>query len=161
MFACVMWFTSQEAQAFYNPSTGRWLSRDPIEERGGLNLHGFVGNDPIARFDQDGRQFAGEPLGLGMACICWAKIKCELGSSLTWISGTIGPITWGSNYGVYDCKVVSLKGCCGGSGLAIGSNYATERRRSPWVSIRGITTGGNLPPDYSYSICGDWGPSYF
>ncbi len=23
-------------QCYYNPSTGRWLSRDPIEERGGL-----------------------------------------------------------------------------------------------------------------------------
>lgn len=27
----------REAQAFYNPSTGRSLSRDPIEERGGMN----------------------------------------------------------------------------------------------------------------------------
>jgi hypothetical protein len=26
------------AQAFYNPDTGRWLSRDPIEERGGRKL---------------------------------------------------------------------------------------------------------------------------
>ena len=41
----------QNAQAFYNPSTGRWLSRDPIEERGGLNLFGFVGNDAIGRHD--------------------------------------------------------------------------------------------------------------
>lgn len=29
------------AQAFFNPSTGRWLSRDPIEERGGANLTGL------------------------------------------------------------------------------------------------------------------------
>lgn len=34
------------AEAFYNPSAGRWLSRDPIQEQGGLNLHGFVSNDP-------------------------------------------------------------------------------------------------------------------
>ena len=31
---------------YYNPSTGRWLSRDPIEEQGGVNLYGFVGNNP-------------------------------------------------------------------------------------------------------------------
>jgi RHS repeat-associated protein len=36
---------------FYNPSTGRWLSRDPIEERGGLNVYGFVGGDAIDFFD--------------------------------------------------------------------------------------------------------------
>jgi len=41
----------REAQAFYNPSTGRWLSRDPIGERGGLNLYGMVQNNPIDRVD--------------------------------------------------------------------------------------------------------------
>lgn len=30
IFACVMLMTAHEAQAFYNPSAGRWLSRDPI-----------------------------------------------------------------------------------------------------------------------------------
>jgi RHS repeat-associated protein len=33
---------------YYSPVTGRWLSRDPIEEQGGENLYGFVGNAPIA-----------------------------------------------------------------------------------------------------------------
>ena len=27
---------------YYNASTGRWISRDPIDEQGGLNLYGFV-----------------------------------------------------------------------------------------------------------------------
>ncbi len=36
---------------FYSPSQGRWLSRDPIEETGGVNLYGFVGNDPINQQD--------------------------------------------------------------------------------------------------------------
>jgi len=35
----------------YNPLDGRFISRDPIEERGGLNLYGFVGNDPVNRWD--------------------------------------------------------------------------------------------------------------
>ena len=35
----------REAQAFYNPSTGRWLSRDPIAEEGGGNLYALVGNN--------------------------------------------------------------------------------------------------------------------
>ncbi len=33
------------------PSLGRWLSRDPIGERGGLNLYGFVQNNPGNNFD--------------------------------------------------------------------------------------------------------------
>jgi RHS repeat-associated protein len=36
---------------YYDPMTGRWPNRDPIAERGGINLFGFVGNDGISRFD--------------------------------------------------------------------------------------------------------------
>lgn len=36
---------------YYDAETGRWLSRDPIGERGGLNLYGMVGNDPINFWD--------------------------------------------------------------------------------------------------------------
>ena len=39
----------------YLPPIGLWLSRDPIWERGGLNLFGFVVNDPINDVDPDGR----------------------------------------------------------------------------------------------------------
>jgi len=35
----------------YNSSSGKWLSRDPIAEDGGLNLYGIVGNDSVARWD--------------------------------------------------------------------------------------------------------------
>lgn len=32
---------------YYNPQTGGWISRDPSEEAGGLNLYGFVNNDGV------------------------------------------------------------------------------------------------------------------
>ena len=38
----------------YSPALGRWLSRDPIEERGGLNLYAFVGNVPTSFVDNQG-----------------------------------------------------------------------------------------------------------
>ena len=31
---------------YYNPSTGRWLSRDPIEEQGGVNIYGIAAQPP-------------------------------------------------------------------------------------------------------------------
>lgn len=53
---------------YYNPSTGRWLSPDPLGEAGGVNLYGFVGNDPVNFYDKDGQKiepmFIG-PIGLG------------------------------------------------------------------------------------------------
>ncbi|MGI6345997.1 MAG: RHS repeat-associated core domain-containing protein [Limisphaerales bacterium] len=41
---------------YYSPALGRWLSRDPIEEKGGLNLYGFVNNDPVNKWDKLGLQ---------------------------------------------------------------------------------------------------------
>ena len=40
---------------YYDPQTGRWPSRDPIEEEGGINLYGFVGNDGVNRWDYLGQ----------------------------------------------------------------------------------------------------------
>ena len=36
---------------WYDPLTGRWPSRDPIEERGGINLYTFVRNGGVNEFD--------------------------------------------------------------------------------------------------------------
>ena len=40
----------------YRPLNGGWLSRDPIEEKGGLNLYAFVGNRPIQNVDINGER---------------------------------------------------------------------------------------------------------
>jgi len=39
---------------FYSPPLMRWLNRDPIGERGGMNLYGFCGNSSICRYDKYG-----------------------------------------------------------------------------------------------------------
>ena len=36
---------------FYMAALCRWLTRDPIEEEGGVNLYGFCGNDGVGSFD--------------------------------------------------------------------------------------------------------------
>jgi hypothetical protein len=41
----------QVGQCFYNPSSGKWLSRDPVEEKGGQNIYVFAENNPIAHSD--------------------------------------------------------------------------------------------------------------
>jgi RHS repeat-associated protein len=40
----------------YDADLGRWPNRDPLGERGGLNLYDYVGNNPINRFDRFGLQ---------------------------------------------------------------------------------------------------------
>ena len=46
---------------FYDAGLGRWLNRDPIEERGGVNLYGFSFNNPISMHDL---------LGMSPSCDC-------------------------------------------------------------------------------------------
>ena len=46
----------------YDARLGRWLSRDPIGEGGGLNLYGYIGQNPTREIDQ---------LGLSPASDAW------------------------------------------------------------------------------------------
>jgi len=50
---------------YYDPVTGRWPSRDPIEESGGINLYGFVGNNGIDKFDLLGQEAIKNPGKIG------------------------------------------------------------------------------------------------
>ena len=43
--------------AFLSVFTSRWISRDPIAEKGGLNLYAYCANDPINEFDPLGSSF--------------------------------------------------------------------------------------------------------
>ncbi len=73
-------FQDRETEAYYygyryyDSGNGRWLSRDPIGEEGGLNLYGFVGNDPVNQWDYLGL-LGPEPGGIdgGFAVVGWEK----------------------------------------------------------------------------------------
>ena len=45
------------ARAFYNPQTGHWLNRDPMEEQGGLNLYACSANDSVNHWDLLGMSY--------------------------------------------------------------------------------------------------------
>ncbi len=44
---------------YYSPRTGRWLSRDPLDIAGGLNLYSSFSNDPILNVDTLGEAVVG------------------------------------------------------------------------------------------------------
>jgi RHS repeat-associated protein len=80
---------------WYDPVTGRWPSRDPIEEEGGINLYGFAWNNGINAIDYLGLTTDGniggnehrdvkdiqseiDKLRKEQACECDRKKKIEL-----------------------------------------------------------------------------------
>ena len=56
----------------YDPDTARWLSRDPIGEAGGMNIYGYVGDNPVNWIDL---------LGLAAATIDCSGYKAYFGST--------------------------------------------------------------------------------
>jgi RHS repeat-associated protein len=48
---------------YYDPLLQRWISRDPIEEKGGINLHTFSKNEPLSHLDPFGHDNPGCDIG--------------------------------------------------------------------------------------------------
>ncbi|UDQ98392.1 RHS repeat-associated core domain-containing protein [Lentisphaerota bacterium WC36G] len=86
---------------YYNPTTGKWLSRDPIQEKGGENIYGFVNNQPISNTDNLGQAFVAMPL-LGMLA--------TLASEAMFLA--IGISAGGLADGCTDCKKSKCQQCC-------------------------------------------------
>jgi RHS repeat-associated protein len=82
---------------FYNQATGRWLSRDPIVEKGGINLMAFVQNNPVNRH---------EYLGLaatGCEEICKMALKND---SIAWFLSGGGIVCYSGK--ASRCKTASV-----------------------------------------------------
>jgi hypothetical protein len=80
---------------YYDPVTGRWPSKDPIEEEGGVNLYGFVWNDGVNLIDM---------LGLKARVIC-NRCKNNQAGKMTCITVQNGKLKDGpfsSNEGTND-----------------------------------------------------------
>ena len=77
---------------YYDSANGRWLGRDPAEEKGGVNLFGFVGNNAIENVDI---------LGLS-----WKKVNCvdfSIDFSASAYAGVGGSVGIGGSYEMCEC----------------------------------------------------------
>ncbi len=144
--ACVIWLMAHEAQAFYNPSTGRWLSRDPIEEGGGNILYGFANNNPVHFFDKFGLITEREK-----CCACFVAFwidkreggpaKALLGENINWLSGSADARERILN----DFLLIGQRG--GKLGLAMFARSACGNK----LNIEAITDADNHGYDVNWS----------
>jgi len=98
---------------FYSPHMGRWLTRDPLGELGGLNLYGFAENNPVNRID---------PFGLS-------------GSWTGSLPGYFPVVQQTAEY--YWAEAAS-----GGSVLMFGTAVVTVATLPAWVSVTAAITAG-------------------
>lgn len=61
----ILLLATHSALAYYSPGAGRWLNRDPIQEKGGNNVYVFCNNSPPSNFDV---------LGLNVCGVNWLRL---------------------------------------------------------------------------------------
>ena len=92
---------------YYDPNTGRWLNRDPISYKGGLNVYAYVNGNPVNSVDPSGHN----PI----------SVKAQIVAALA--QGNVGYAVW--------ILRTAIAGGATGMGTALSDKFAN----SMWVRI--------------------------
>ena len=109
----------------YDPSTGRFLNRDPIGYDGGMNLYGYAGDDPV---DGD------DPMGT------------ETFSQWYW-GGMGGFSQWLDNSFLFDGATAALGQAAGDYDSGCGSGLLVAAADANWLLRAGAVAGGAVELD--------------
>lgn len=125
---------------YYAPEWGRWVSRDPIAESGGINLYGMVGNDAMNLWDYLG--FAPDT-EYGSLEMLVKDVRSEIVGKSDWADREYGTTVWilvpkGS---------WSLSSGFGSSAAVADWKYAYGPIKKGTVIDRGRLTGGGASVD--------------
>lgn len=137
---------------YYDPVTGRWLRRDPIEEVGGLNLYGVVGNDPVNKWDYLGfTVITYEPelvFGDKLTEQNFKLTSAEVSGTLMVASASIIPSDSGLSANAYasiggldSLTLSSFFVSCDRQGNISHSQYSRSDPESGFASERGVGVG--------------------
>jgi RHS repeat-associated protein len=105
---------------YYNASTGRWISRDPLDEKSEPNLYGFVRQDAVSKVDVDGRE-------IGQVCSTCGQYYVGthvcLGPPVPLGTNEVGFEMCRRNVFEDDWKDRAANNCCGGLHMFVRQKY--------------------------------------
>jgi RHS repeat-associated protein len=121
---------------YYSPTPGRWPNRDPIEERSGINLYGFVHNNPVNVVDADGRVAVILKIGIGAgivvcidAALCAGRVSGQLWEAYHEVRNKTG-----RNPGQAGTPEDALKHCVASCNLAKSPRWCLSASIALWVT---------------------------
>ena len=131
---------------YYKPSTGTWLSRDPIQERGGANLYDFLDDEPIFAVD-----------GLGLSSLSLNLLLTYLGfQNQSGLSGSVMQDVINSSavqdFGQSMLSSAEAAWSCGGHGHFVKSNGMANNFNPSITANSGMSEWQAL----DYVLSGNW-----
>ena len=130
---------------FCDPTTGRWLTRDPISYKGGINLYGYLKNSSINGVDPSGLD--GEVLAIGV--IALAVILGVVNGIVNWSENGQNPKAFWCGFlgGAVGTLASFIPGCVGAGVGAFLTQFITIACTNNWscwgrAALRGLVSAG-------------------
>ena len=94
---------------FYNPQTGKWLSKDPLEEAGGINLYAFNTNDSVNEIDYLGlrKKHKRSKKGTGHHIIPWSLFNGKVNNAVYEFFNSEFARIWHKSYAEHNAKALN------------------------------------------------------
>ena len=92
---------------FYNPQTGKWLSKDPLQEAGGTNLYAFSTNDGVNAFDYLGlKKKYRSKKGAGHHIVPWSLFNGKVNDAVYEFFNSEFARIWNEYYTEHNAKAL-------------------------------------------------------
>jgi RHS repeat-associated protein len=141
----------------YNPDVGRWISKDPLAENGGLNLYDYVSNNAVnandryGLFGPAGAIYGAISGGVGGAIAAYGESGGSYGAALT---GALFGAIIGAAVGAVFAPLAEEAGSAGGALAAAAVNALSGVASSAAGQVAGYVSDG---ASFSDSVnCINW-----
>jgi hypothetical protein len=139
----------------YDPTTGRWLTKDPLGFAAGINFYAFCGNDPVNRIDPTGLWTMRLGFQASFNTISSVNINIGLAIGYSESSGFTVGVVGGAGGGV------ALVGCSAGGFLEVTNADSVNDLKGGSIQAGGsFGEGLVLGGDYIVGLNGKGMPSY-